>query len=305
MLHDGQSVGIAVVLAGAGAYAFWFGFRALSKSRAVENTPTARIRSAPQGYAEFNGVGELPPRVTCKGPLTGLACTWWSYKIEQRGSGGERRRSGWRTIDSMTSETPFLLDDGTGKCLVDPRGAEVVAHEHTVWYGDDAWPQVRIPPGDGALGKVFDTLLAGGRYRYTERRLNAAQMMCALGEYRTSGGVSGDDPEDGVLQLLHEWKSDQAKLLARFDANHDGQIDASEWEQVRAAARAEVLAKRSVKEAAPTVAVLAQPADGRPFLLSDSDQATLSRRFHLQAAAGIVFFVASMGALTWILQNYR
>jgi E3 Ubiquitin ligase len=303
MLHDGHWIGAAIVIAGAGAYSFWFGFRALSKTRAIENTATARIRSAAQGYAEFNGVGELPPRIVCKGPLTGLPCTWWTYKIEERGGGAGRNR-GWHTIDKMTSETPFLLDDGTGKCLVDPRGAEVVAHEHTVWYGAESWPQFRIPPGDGPLGKFFDVLLSGGRYRYTERRLNAAQMMCALGEFRTSGGVSGDDPEDGVLQLLHEWKSDQAKLLRRFDANHDGQIDAAEWEQVRAAARAEVIAKRGAREREPTVAVLAQPADGRAFLLSDSDQASLARRFKLQAAAGTACFVLSMGALMWIWQNF-
>ncbi len=303
MLHDDHWLAAAVVIAGAGVYGFWFGFKALSKCRAVENTATARIRSAAQGYAEFNGVAELPPRATCKGPLTGLPCAWWTYKIEERG-GGPGRRRGWHTIDKMTSETPFLLDDGTGKCLVDPRGAEVVAHEHTVWYGADEWPQFHVPPGDGPLGKFFDVLLSGGRYRYTERRLNTAQMMCALGEFRTSGGLSGEDPEDGVLQLLHDWKSDQAKLLERFDANHDGQIDAAEWEQVRAAARAEVIAKRNVRERAPTVAVLAQPADGRAFLLSDTDQESLARRFQWQAAAGIVGFVACMGALTWIWQNF-
>jgi hypothetical protein len=303
MLHDGHWIGAAVVISAAGLYGFWFGFRALSKSRALQNTATARIRSAAQGYAEFNGVGAMPPRVSCKGPLTGLPCTWWTYKIEERGDAPGRRR-GWHTIDSMTSETPFLLDDGTGKCLVDPRGAEVIAHEHTTWYGNDAWPQYRIPAGEGALGKFVDALLSGGRYRYTERRLNAAQMMCALGEFRTSGGVSGDDPEDDVLQLLHEWKGDQAKLLARFDANHDGQIDAVEWEQVRAAARAEVLQKRTARELEPSVAVLAQPADGRAFLLSDFDQGSLARRFQLQAGAGILGFVACMGALTWIWQNF-
>lgn len=302
MLPDGHLLGIAVGLGAAGGYCFWFGFRSLSKCRALENTPTARIRSAAQGYAEFTGVSTLPPRAVCRGPLTGLHCTWWKYKIEEHG--GSRRRSGWRTIDSMTSETPFLLDDGTGKCLVDPRGAEVVAHERTVWFGDAEWPLVRIPPGEGLVGKFFDALLSGGRYRYSEWRLNEDQPVYALGEFSTSGGVSGDDPENETLQLLHTWKADQAKLLARFDANHDGQIDAAEWEQVRAAARAEVLAKRGAKELEPTVPLLAEPADGRPYLLSDSDQASLARRFRWRAGAGIGVFVASMAALAWIWQNF-
>ena len=301
MLRDGHLLSFAVILAAAGSYCFWFGFKSLSKCRALENTPTARIRSAAQGYAEFTGVGTLPTRAVCRGPLTGLHCTWWKYKIEERGS---RRRSGWRTIDSMTSETPFLLDDGTGKCLVDPRGAEVMAHEHTVWFGEAEWPLVRVPPGDGLVGKFFDAFLSGGRYRYSEWRLNEDQPVYALGEFSTSGGVSGDDPEDETLQLLHTWKADQAKLLERFDANHDGHIDAAEWEQVRAAAHAEMLAKRCAKELEPTVPLLAEPADGRPYLLSDSDQASLARRFRWLGGACISGFVANMAALAWIWQYF-
>jgi E3 Ubiquitin ligase len=300
MLRDDHLLSYAAILAAAGAYCFWFGFRSLSKCRALENTPTARIRSAAQGYAEFAGVGTLPPQVTCRGPLTGIHCVWWKYKIEERGT---RRRRTWTAVDKMTSETPFLLDDGTGKCLVDPRGAEVIVHERTVWFGDDAWPQVHIPPASGMVGKVFDALLSGGRYRYTEWRLNEDQVVYALGEFSTSGGMGVDDCENEVLQLLHTWKTDQATLLERFDANHDGQIDANEWEQVRAAARAEVTTKRSARELEPTLARLDEPADGRPFLLSDCDQASLARRFRWRAGAAIVAFVASMGALAWLWQN--
>lgn len=300
MLRDGHWAIITAGLASLGVYGFWFGFRSLAKCRAIENTASARIRSAAQGYAEFSGVAALPPKATCRGPLTGLHCVWWRYKIEEsRGSG----RRGWHTIDSMTSETPFLLDDGTGKCLVDPRGAEVVAHERTVWSGSESWPQVRVPPGEGAVGRFFDVLLSGGRYRYTEQRLNADEMMHALGEFRTSGGISADDPEGEIVQLLHGWKADMPRLLERFDANHDGQIDAGEWEQVRAAARAEVLAKRNAKELEAAVPLLTEPGDGRPYLLADCDQATLARRFRWQACAGVAGFVGCMAALTWFWQN--
>jgi hypothetical protein len=162
---------------------------------------------------------------------------------------------------------------------------------------------MRVPPGDGPVGRFFDVLLSGGRYRYSEQRLNADEMMHALGEYRTSGGVSGDDPGDEILQLLHVWKADMPKLLERFDANHDGQIDAGEWEQARAAARAEVLAKRHAKELEPAVPLLSEPGDGRPYLLADCDQATLARRFRWQAFAGVAGFVGCMAALTWLWQN--
>jgi hypothetical protein len=300
MPSDGHWLTLVALIAGAGVFGFWYGFRAWFKSRTIEDTPEARIRSAAQGYAEFTGVGELPPRAVVKGPLTGLACAWWHYRIEERGGFG--RRSAWHTIDTGTSEAVFLLDDGTGKCLVDPHGAEVVPHADTVWYGSTEWPEYRLPPTPGLLGKVFDGLMPRGRYRYVEQRLNVAEPLYALGEFRTSGGAGANDADEGIAQVLHEWKSDQAKLLDRFDANHDGKIDAAEWEQVRAAARAQVMTKLRAEEHAPTVPQLVQPGDGRPFLLAATDRSTLALRFRLQAIAGIGCFVASMAALASLLR---
>lgn len=301
MPGDAQWLIPALALTGAAAYGFWYGFTSLTKSRAIRDTATARIRSAAQGYAEFVGVGALPPKVTIKGPLTGLECAWWDYRIEERG-GRDGRQRGWHTVDSLTSETPFLLSDGTGQCLVDPRGADVVPHVRTAWCGATPWPEYRIPPGQGVIGRIADVLFSGGRYRYVERRLNIAEPLYALGEFRTSGGIGVSDPDGDVAQVLHEWKSDQAQLLERFDANHDGKIDVAEWEQVRAAARAQVLQKRRAGEQAATVPLLGEPDDGRPFLLSAADPPSLALRFRLRAAAGVSLFLACAAALAWLVR---
>jgi hypothetical protein len=301
MLSNGHGLMLALLLAAVCAYSFWGAFRLLAKSRLLRDTPTARIRSAAQGYAEFSGKGAVPPRVTIKGPLTGLECVWWRYRIQERGGIGKQR--GYNTIDTQTSEAPFLLDDGTGRCLVDPGGAEVVPHVRTVWYGSTAWPEYRLPPGQGVLGKFVDALFSGGPYRYIEHRLNVADPLYALGEFRTQGGVGNFDADDGIAQLLHEWKRDQAKLLERFDANHDGRIDAAEWEQVRAAARTQVLAKRHAEENEPTVPIIGEPGDGRPYLLSVSDQASLARRFSLLAALAISIFLVSVALLAMFLRT--
>ncbi len=300
MLSKDQWLMPALLLAAACAYSFWSAFRLLARSRLIRDTPTSRIRSAAQGYGEFAGTGALPPRVTIKGPLTGLPCAWWHYQIQERGGIGSRR--GWQTIDTQTCETPFLLDDGTGRCLVDPRGAEVVTHTRTVWCGSTKWPEYRLPPTPGFFGKLYDAMMSGGRYRYIERRLDIAEPIYALGEFRTRGGIGVTDPEDGIAQLLHVWKSDQAKLLERFDANHDGRIDAAEWEQVRAAARAQLLAKAHADEHEPTVPVIGEPGDGRPFLLSASDQASLARSFRWRAALVMVLFLAAVTLLTMVLR---
>jgi len=289
----------AVAITGGGGWGFWYGFRALAKSRTVENTPPARIRSAAQGYAVFHGLGAAPPGTTIRGPLTGRPCIWWHYEIEERGSG----RSGeWNRLDEQTSDKPFLLDDSTGQCLVDPQGADVIPHARIVWRGSTPWPEYRLPPTGGVLGAVIDRLLSGGRYRYTERRLEAGMPVYALGEFRTLGGVSLADPEDGVVQVLHDWKANQANLLQRFDSNHDGRIDAAEWEAARAAARAEVMQKRKARELEPAVPTLGEPGDGRAFLLSGSEPQALVRRFRWQAAGGITLFVGSAAALAALLR---
>jgi hypothetical protein len=289
---------IVIALAAAAAYCFWYAFKAWVKNRTIEDTPTARIRSAAQGYVKLAGLGELPPKSNVKGPLTGIPCTWWHYKIEERGASSRSR--GWSTLESETSETPFLLDDGTGQCLVDPQGAEVLPHARDVWYGPDPWPEVRIPPGEGIFGWIVDALFTD-RYRYTERRLQPREHLYALGEFRSGGGVSAVDPDDAVAQLLHHWKQDQAKLLARFDTNHDGAIDAGEWERVRAAARAQVLAERGAQAPQPESHLLAAPGDGRSFLLAAADDTTLARRFRRRALASIAGFVAATAALAWFL----
>lgn len=283
-------------IAALGAYGLWSGFRALAKCRTVEDTPTARIRSTAQGYTGISGLVRAPPGTTIRGPLSGRQCVWWHYRIEENGFG----RSG-DTIDEQTSEAPFLLDDTTGQCLVDPRGADVTPHAQIVWYGATQWPEFRLPPSGGLFGKLCDALMPGGRYRYVERRLEAGMPVNALGEFRTRGGISTADPQDGIAQVLHEWKADQAGLLDRFDRNRDGALDAAEWEQVRAAARAEVLQKRQAMELEPTVSTLAEPGDGRAYLLSGADSGALARRYRWRALTGIALFVTSVAVLAAIL----
>jgi hypothetical protein len=290
---------LALGLAASAAYSFWYAFKAWAKNRTVEDTPTSRVRSAAQGYVEITGRG-LAPDSANKAPLTGTPCAWWRYKIEERRSTGRSRA--WSTVQSDTSVAPFLLDDGTGQCLIDPRGAEVFPGATDVWYGDSEWPQVHIPNGTGVFAWLVDHLLTG-RYRYTEYRLQANERVYAIGAFRSLGGASVEDPDAAIAELLHAWKKDPAALLARFDTNHDGTLSAAEWDEARAAARREVLEHRAAETRPPSMNVLSDPGDGRSFLLAGCDAETLARRFRYRALGGIGAFVGSSAALTWMLLN--
>jgi E3 Ubiquitin ligase len=313
--HSPREWLLVLGLAAALVYSFWYACKSWAKNRAIVDTPTSRIRSAAQGYVELSGRGMLPADAHNRGPLTGLPCAWWRYKIEDRGNrGGPRISSSWRwgdpfssfwswsSVDGGTSTEPFLLDDGTGRCLVDPRGAEVFPGVTTVWYGPTEWPEERIPGGGGALGWLLDHIPTG-RYRYTEDRLQIGDHVCALGAFRSEGGVSVDDPDAAVTDLLHRWKQDQAALLKRFDADHDGVLSAAEWEQARAAARQEIMRGRAADTRTPSLNVLAEPMDGRCFLLAASEGGSLAKRFRQRALVGIGGFVASAAALTWTLTH--
>lgn len=291
---------LVAILAGAAAYSFWYAFKAWAKNRVIQDTPQSRVRSAAQGYVELNGRGLLPENAPNRAPLTGKTCTWWRFTIQERGSTGRSRS--WSTIDSGTSTKPFILDDGSGQCLIDPTGAEVFPGDNDVWYGPDPWPQGRLPDGKGVLGWVVDNLVASKKYRYTEHRLGCNEHVYAIGAFR-SDGLSVEDPEAAIADLLHRWKQDQAGLLARFDKDHDGVIGPAEWQQAREAARREVLDARSKEIRPPSLSVLADPMDGRAFILATSDGQSLAQRFRRRALAGIGMFVGSVAALTWMLTN--
>jgi hypothetical protein len=240
------------------------------------------------------------PNSANKAPLSGVPCTWWRYKIEERRYYGRSRT--WSTVESDTSVAPFLLDDGTGQCLIDPRGAEVLPHASDVWYGPCAWPQVRIPNGSGIFGWLVDAFVTD-KYRYTEHRLQPREQLYAIGAFRSLGGVNTENPDAAIGDLLREWKRDQAALLARFDSDHDGTLSDGEWEQARSAARRQVLDGRMSEPLPPSLNVLARPADGRAFLLAASDGESLARSLRRRALGGIGGFVGSTAALTWMLTH--
>ncbi len=133
--------------------ALYLGMRRLGRARLIENTPTARIRSAPQGYVELSGVCGNPATGALRAPLSGSACAWYAYRVERR----DRRH--WKTVRAGRSDAPFSCDDGTGVCIVHPAGADISA---TAWQH------------------------RSGGLRLSERRLHAGDRLFAVGRFETA-----------------------------------------------------------------------------------------------------------------------
>ena len=294
---------LLLVLAAAAAFGFYQGFRRLWKARVIEDAPTAKVRSAHQGYVELVGEAQAMRGEPIIAPLSKTTCCWYRYTIEKRNG------KDWDLVRKEVSDNLFLLRDDTGECILDPEGAEVTPHRKQIWYGDGNEPMLVVMPPPGAegvqIGPVVMRSTAGsfsGRNRYTEELILAGDPLYALGAFKTLDDIDHHRSRSEITTaLLRDWKRDWRRLLHRFDHNRDGDIDAAEWEDARRVAEREAAREHAEQVASQHLNTLRRPAErGRPFLLSTLPQSKLARRYRWQAAGGMFLFLAAGGVLVWI-----
>ena len=261
-----QRYDLFAALASWASLAALYGFLVrLCRGRIVADTPLLKIRSAAQGYVKVVGRASAVGTESVAAPLSSRPCVWWDYAIAQevRDSRGNKRRE---TVERATSVDLFLLRDGDAHCLVGPVKAEITASVQKVWYGSSGCP---LGPPPAA------TLFRSGGWRYAERLISDGAQISVMGELR-SHSVLGDVAA-ATAQKLRLWKQDQGTLLARFDANGDGKIDAAEWETVRVAASAESR-EQALQSTIARISVISAPSDGAPFLIGPQTMGQLERR---------------------------
>ena len=275
---------VGALAAGAGGL-YWF-LRSVQRARTISDVPTSRIRSAPQGYVELIGTGRAlqgPPIVS---PLSGQHCLWYSYQIDERSSYGNSGERGWKTIERATSDALFSIEDGTGFCIVDPEGAQVIPHVDRRWYGNSREPLTGLR-------------IRRGRYRFREQRLEQDWPLYAIGEFRTLGIPIPDNGAE-VAALLRELKRDPQRMKA-FDRDGDGQVDKGEWELARYWANREVR-RRAVEDAPPEAhSLLSRGSAQRAYILSGKSEDELVRRYRLHALAGLAALLAGLPMAIWML----
>jgi hypothetical protein len=287
--------GFAAICAAATAYALYRFLAGLRRDRFVADTPLARIRSAAQGYVRLEGRAAAPAEGELTAPLSGLPCVWWDFRIDRRQM-SDRHRNQWILIERATSVTPFALRDADGECLVGPVGADVTASSHARWFGDT--PRPAVLSASAALVAARSPLTGLEHdYRYSERLIAPGAHLTVLGQLRSHSDVESLD--DAVRDTLSRWKHDQAGLLARFDRDHDGQLDAHEWEAARTAARREV--ESALGSKAARVSVVGQSTHGEPFLIAPLDSAHLlvreKRRAQFALAASLLLAMLTLWAM--------
>ena len=241
---------------------------ALRHLRAICDTPTSKVASAAQGYVELQGIGRAFDGMPVMAKLSMTPCLWFRYRTEKRSD------KKWVTEDAGESDASFILDDGTGQCLVDPEWAQVLTSFKRTWTQGDR--------------------------RHTEWRIHEGDEVYAIGSFITRGSVDLQlNVNEDTKALLADWKRDPARLK-RFDLNEDGEIDLREWELARAQARREVLAQHREARQHDEVHLMHRPIDRRLFLISTLAPERIALQFRLWSAFHLVAFFSGLGALGWL-----
>ncbi|MFO7582749.1 GIDE domain-containing protein [Guyparkeria sp.] len=271
----------------------FLGFRYANRARIIAHTPTARLRSAAQGFNEIEGTGRPLNDAPLRSPLTFTPCVWYDVTVERREGSG--RNSRWVTTERNRSDTLFMVDDGTGEAFVDPDHARVIEHRRRRWRErrSRTWYS-------GSSGTGF----GGDDHRYTERLLLPGFPVYVLGWLETRGHRNTGESiaaavEHRRRELLAEWQQDDEKRQ-RFDLDGDGDISEREWQWAMRLARSQ--AENEIREAdtvrhqgSHTANLIRRPDNGDPYIISGLDQGALIRRKNRRAAlfmaAAVVLFV--------------
>ena len=226
------------------------------RARIIADTPTSRIASAAQGYVELVGRGHHHPGGPILSKVTALPCIWYRFIIEQKVGDGK-----WEKVNSGRSQESFMLDDGSGRCLVDPEHAEVITRRKDRWIK--------------------------GNYRYTEWLILPQAKIYTIGQLSTVGGANSNlDLKQDVSDLLTTWKANKNKLLQRFDLDGNGEINEQEWMLARQQSGTHIVHK---------------PRDGRLFLISDLDPMKLARRYQWWARLHLLLLFGSAAGIAWVM----
>lgn len=281
--------GVAAAFAALGLYGF---LSRLRRDRAIGDTPLMRLRSAAQGYVKVTGRARPASGTPTAAPLSGRPCVWWDFRVDEQQGIDRNGHRKWVTVERASSVELFVLAEADAQCLIGPVRAEVTPTASNIWYGDSPRPTGALPP----LNMGPHT----GQYRYQEQILAPGAELCVVGEFRSRSETG--DVSAAIAAKLHEWKQDQAGLLARFDADHDGVLSAAEWDVARAAAAKECEA-HILGSKIERVSIVTEPTDGKPFMIAPLTPERLEQRERARAWSYFAFGFACILVCAWALRH--
>lgn len=265
--------------------------RGVKTLRHVRDVPTSRIRSAAQGYVALQGrCLPLKPTTVLKAPLSAKPCLWYQFIVSARSR--VDTEAPWSIVRQGSSQIPFVLDDGTGQCVVLPQGAATSLPTTKIWYGNEERP----------ASATSDKPIAPehARYRYMETILEPDTNLHLHGEFTSRP----PDVSNAATDLINAWKLKTESMLARFDTNDDGEIDAHEMRVAMQAARQQARQEMEQLIAGHSMHMFGRPTDAaRPFIISTMPQRTQVLLTRVQIWGGAAAFLGCGIGLILLLRN--
>jgi len=291
---------IALLLAA--LISFYFFVRNWKRLRIIEDTPTARLRSAHQGYIELEGKGQFMDDQPIYAPLSNHPCLWYRSQIEQQETFTEngRTQTRWNVVYKNISNHRFKLTDGANSCYVDPDDAEVNGSERLVWYGNTEWPtRTQILESQSIVHAMTNS------YRYSEWLILPGQSLYILGQFKTWSATAQQSGRDVMISLISDWKQDQSALRERFDSNKDGNIDQQEWEVARQEARSEAQQIHDQLVLVPDTHIIAKLDNAtQPFIISVYPQALLVQKYRRNTFIALAACIALICTIAWLAHSH-
>ena len=291
---------IALLLAA--LISFYFFVRNWKRLRIIEDTPTARLRSAHQGYIELEGKGQFMDDQPIYAPLSNHPCLWYRSQIEQQETFTEngRTQTRWNVVYKNISNHRFKLTDGANSCYVDPDDAEVNGSERLVWYGNTEWPtRTQILESQSIVHAMINS------YRYSEWLILPGQSLYILGQFKTWSATAQQSVRDVMINLINDWKQDQPAVRERFDSNKDGNIDQQEWEVARREARSEAQQIHDQLVLEPDTHIIAKLDNAtQPFIISVYPQALLVQKYRRNTFIALAACIALICTIAWLAHSH-
>jgi len=288
VLHDfplsskiALGIGYCVLLSISG---FWMWQHGQRRARLIEDIPTSKIATAPQGYVELLGRAVQLQDAPLLTGLSGTPCLWYRWEVARRG-GETGSRDLVTTLfanavywpeESEASQYSFGIDDGSGVAVIFPYQAEIIAADRQVWYEGDA--------------------------RFTEERILPGEALYVLGDFSTHDpGQAPFDIMNEASALVSAWRADQPRLLQRFDANFNGTLDPDEWEAMHRQAFRLARKQETEIRSQPVIHRIRAPDHGRHFLLSSRPARFLAGHYRFWRSFGLGFFLGGGALVIWLL----
>jgi len=275
------SIAYGAVLSAAG---FWMWQHGQRRARLIEDIPTSKIATAPQGYVELLGRAVQLPDAPLLTGLSGTPCLWYRWEVAQRGDATHTRDLVTGLFASFVywpesselSQYSFGIEDDTGVAVIFPHQAEIIVAHRQVWHeGDRRYIEERIMPGDA---------------------------LYVLGDFSTHNpGQVAFDMLDEVAAQISIWRADHPSLLRRFDTNLNGVLDADEWEAMHREAM-RIAKKRAAEIQSQTqLHRITAPDLGRHFLLSTQAPELLAGHYRFWRSVGLAFFLGGGALSVWLM----